>query len=183
MEDRVQYADDATESVGLLLKLRIPPLILGLILGIVLSFVTSRFEEVLSQNIAVAFFIPLVVYLADSVGTQTQTIYIRSVKKGKKNFNKYLFKETILGFLLGFIFSLITGILVTIWYGSVDLTLAVAISIFAAVATAPLVSILITRILQLEHTDPAVSAGPIATVFQDTVSIVIYGVVCSIILL
>jgi Mg/Co/Ni transporter MgtE len=37
--------------------------------------------------------------------------------------------------------------------------------------------------LQLEHSDPAVGAGPIATVVQDTVSILIFGFIASAIIL
>lgn len=66
------YADDDYESIGTLMKLRAPALVIGLFLGIGISFITSRFEEVLSHNLRVAFFLPFVVYIADAIGTQTE---------------------------------------------------------------------------------------------------------------
>ena len=175
----LRYADDDTMSLGRLVWLRTPSLFVGLFLGLFLSFVTSEFEEVLARNVQIAFFIPLIVYMADAVGTQTQSIYTRDLLTGKASFRGYLIKESLLGILLGVIFSLVAGVAVQLWLGSFTLTLAVSLGMFGAVATAPFISMLVAEVLELEHSDPAVGAGPIATVLQDTVSVVIYGFVCS----
>ncbi|MDP3954538.1 MAG: magnesium transporter [bacterium] len=182
-KNKIQYADDDTEPVKLLLRLRMPALAVGLLLGLVLSFVTSRFEEVLAANISVAFFIPFVVYLAAAVGAQTQSIYVRDLRTGKASFKKYLFKETMLGLILGVIFGLVTAFIVGFWFGSKELAQAVALAVLGAVAVAPLIALIVTEILELEHTDPAVGAGPLATVIQDTVSVLIYGFIASAIIL
>ncbi|MBI4225512.1 hypothetical protein HY612_00180 [Candidatus Roizmanbacteria bacterium] len=79
--------------------MRVPPLVAGLFLGFFISFVTSRFEEVLTKNIEVVYFIPFIVYMADAIGTQTQTIYARDLSHGKANFVTYLIKEIILGLI------------------------------------------------------------------------------------
>lgn len=181
--DRIQYADDDRESVGLLFRLRIFSLAFGLLLGMVLSFMMSRFEEVLSKNISVAFFIPFVVYLASAVGNQTQAIYTRDLKTGRASFGRYLAKESALGVLFGIVFAAITFPVVSLWFGSVQLAMSVSLSLFAAVALAPLIALIITEILQIEHTDPAVGAGPIITVIQDITSVLIYGFIVSAIIL
>ncbi len=179
----IVYADDNIESVKLLLRLRLPSLCLGVVLGLILSFVTSRFAAVLSKNIEIAFFIPLIVYLADAVGTQTQNIYIRGLKTGKASFKKYLLKESILGVVLGLVFGLFIWLVVFVWFKSWELALTVGLATAGAIASAPLINLLITELLQLEHTDPAVGAGPLATVIQDTASVLIYGLIASAILL
>ncbi len=183
MSEKIIYAEDDTNSLKRLLKLRLPSLIVGLALGIVLSFITSRFEEVLAKNIQIAFFIPFIVYMADAVGTQTESIYIRDLKTGKAIFKKYLIKETALGIILGLISSLAVALITFIWLGSTKLTFAISLAMFGAVAIAPLVALIVTELLQLEHTDPAVGAGPIATVVQDTISVVIYGLIASAVIL
>ncbi len=179
----IDYADDDTSTVKHLLRLRIPSLAIGLVLGISLSFVTSQFEEVLSQNVQVAFFIPFIVYMADAVGTQTQSIYVRDLKTGHASFRKYLLKESLIGFILGGIAAALSALVAMLWLHSRELTLAVSVAVFVAVALAPLVALLIAEILELEHKDPAVGAGPIATVIQDTLSVMIYGFIASAILL
>lgn len=182
-KDKIEYVDDDTESIKTLIRLRIPSLIIGLVLGIILSFVTSRFEEVLAKNVSVAFFIPFVVYIADAVGAQTQSIYSRDLGSGKARFKKYLLKESILGVLLGLMFGSIIFPVVLFWFHSLSLAFAVSLSAFFAVSTAPLIALIITEIFQIEHKDPAASSGPIATVIQDTTSILIYGLIATAIIL
>jgi magnesium transporter len=180
---KIQYADDDVTSVGNLIKMRIPSLVIGIILGIVLSFVASRFEEVLTRDIKVAFFIPFIVYMAAAVGSQTQNIYSRDLKSGKASFKMYLLKETFVGIFLAGISSLASVVITFLWFASIKLTLAVALAMFASIAVAPLVALLVTEVLQLERTDPAVGAGPIATIIQDTLSVFIYGLIASAIIL
>ena len=182
-KDSIEYVDDDTEPVKTLLRLRIPSLFVGLVLGIFLSFMTSRFEEVLAKNISVAYFIPFVVYVADAVGTQTQSIFSRDLRSGKARFKKYLFKEGMLGLIFGLIFSFIIFPIVFFWFKSFDLAFAVGLSVFCAILSAPLIALFITEIFELIHIDPAASSGPIATVIQDTISVLIYGVIASLILL
>jgi len=180
---RIQYADDDVSPVSKLLRLRIPSLIIGLFLGLFLSFITSGFEEVLNKNIALAFFLPLIVYLAGAIGTQTETIYTRDLKSGKADFKKYLVKETLLGALLGFVLSVLSSLVIFFWFGSFKLILAVGISLFCAILTAPPIALFVTKIIYFYREDPAVGSGPIATIIQDVVSIVIYGFISSAILL
>lgn len=182
---KTQYADDDKEPIRLLLLLRMPSLVVGLILGIVLSAITSNFEEVLSKNIAVAFFIPFIVYLSDAVGTQTQSIYIRDLKSttNKPKFKTYLVKETIIGIIIGSVFALLTALIILFWFKSLDLVLAVSLSVFGAIATAPPIALVVSEILEMEQKDPAASAGPLATVIQDAVSVLIYGFIASAIIL
>ena len=148
-KDNIEYADDDTESIKTLLRLRIPSLILGLILGIALSFITSRFEEVLAKNISVIYFIPFVVYIADAVGAQTQSIYARDLRTGKARFKKYLFKESALGLLFGSIFGLIIFPVVFLWFNSILLAMTVSISAFCAISLAPISALIITEIFLL----------------------------------
>ncbi len=177
------YADDDYESIGTLLKLRAPSLFIGLLLGVGISLVTSRFEEVLSQNIQVAFFLPFIIYVADAIGTQTEAIYSRDLKSGKAKFNNYLRKEFILGIIFGVIFGVFSGAIAFLWLNNDLLALSVASATSLAIAVAPIVALLVTHIFQSLHDDPAANSGPIATVIQAVTSVLIYGIVSSIIIL
>jgi magnesium transporter len=180
---KINYVDDDTESLFLLLRLRLPSLTLGLLLGIFLSVATSQFKDVLAKNIEVAFFIPFVVYMADAIGTQTQAIYSRDLRSGKTRFHNYLIKETFLGMIVGALSAVAVAGITFTWFHSLQLTAATSLAMFFSVASAPLVALLVTEVFQLEHSDPAAGAGPIATVIQDTLSVVIFGLVASAIIL
>jgi len=182
-EKRIMYADDDYESVKTLFKLRAPALFIGLLLGIVISFVMSSFEEVLASNVQVAFFLPFIVYIADAIGTQTDAIYSRDLKTGRAKFSHYFKKELALGIIFGLIFGAVSGVIVFLWLKNNLLAISVATACFIAVMVAPIVALLVTQIFQSLREDPAAGAGPVATVIQDMTSVLIYGIVCSAILL
>ncbi len=180
---RIIYADDDTSSINKLVRLRLPSLLIGLCLGIILAFVFSRFEEILSKDVRVAFFIPFVVYIAAAIGTQTQSIFARDLKSGRAKFRNYLWKESAIGIIFGLIAGMASALITFIWMRDPKISLVVGSSMLAAVAVAPLVALLVTEVMELEHLDPAVGTGPIATVIQDTLSVLIYGLIASYVLL
>lgn len=183
MSNKTLYADDDYESIRTLLKVRTPSLVIGLVLGIGISLLTSRFEEVLARHVQVAFFLPFIIYIADAIGTQTEAIYSRDLKTGKAKFINYFRKELLLGIIYGIAFGLVSGGVVFLWLRNNLLALSVATSTCLAIAVAPLVALFVTHLFQSMHEDPAAGSGPIATVIQDMTSIVIYGIVSSVIIL
>lgn len=180
---KIEYADDDYESIRTLIKLRAPALLLGLVLAIGISLITSSFREVLAKNVQVAFFLPFIVYIAAAIGTQTEAIYSRDLKTGKAKFINYVHKEMGLGILFGAVFGLLSGLFAHVWLADKQLSLSVTLATFLAIAAAPLVALLVTQAFQSFREDPAAGSGPIATVIQDMISILIYGIVCSMILL
>src|SRR3989338_1143476 len=182
-KQKISFADDDKDSIRVLALMRMPALLVGLLLGFVLSFMTSVFEELLTTNVQTVFFLPFIVYMADAVGTQSQTIYVRDLGRGKAKFLTYLLKETALGIILGSVFGVISFVVISLWLGSAELAIAVAIAELATIGTAPVVAIIVTEVLELEHKDPALGAGPIATVIQDAISVLVFGAVASALLL
>ena len=58
---------------------RLPWLLVGMAGSALATAMMARFESVLAAHIAVAFFIPAIVYLADAVGTQSEAIAVRGL--------------------------------------------------------------------------------------------------------
>lgn len=181
-DKKITYSQDDQEGVGLMLKERIPWLAIGLLGGVGASFLISRFETVISQNISLAFFLPVIVYMSDAVGTQTETIFVRDLGRGKAKFLEYLFKEFALGILLGIIFGIAIGLVANFWIGSSYIAMTVGLAMAVNVTIAPIIALIVPEILFKEHTDPALGAGPFTTIIQDIISISIYFLVASFIL-
>jgi magnesium transporter len=179
----VESQDDAKEPVSHLLWFRLPWLIVGLLGGIVTSVIVSNYEEILQQNVHLAFFIPVIVYLSDAVGTQTETIYVRQLKGRVSKFSKYFVKETLLGMSLGSIFGVSLGVFSYWWLSDWEVSVTVGLATFINVTIAPVLAVLIPTILAHEHTDPALGAGPFATIIQDLLTLLIYFAVASVIIL
>lgn len=173
------YADDATERISLLLKLRIPWLFLGLVLGSISVLFIGQFEKLLSEKIQLSFFLPLIVYMSDAVGTQTEAIYIRNLARKKIRLMTYLVKELILGLIMGTLFGILIALFAYIWLRSFEISFTVGLAMFGSVSIATIVALIIPNILYREKTDPALGAGPFATIIQDSITIVIYFLVAS----
>lgn len=177
-----QLEDDQKERISLLIEHRIPWLIVGMIGGITAAIFASQFEEILARNLSLAYFIPVIVYMADAVGTQTEEVYIRNLGKEKIHFLKYLLKEIMLGLSLGLIFGICFGIFALIWFRSPSISLTVGFAVFASMAIAPAVSLVMPTILKKVHKDPALGSGPFTTVVQDLLSLSIYFLIASLII-
>src|SRR3990172_8209019 len=121
----IQLEDDTKEKELTIFRHRFPWLLLGLLGGIVATIFTSKFERVLLSNIQLAYFIPVIVYMSDALGTQTETIYIRNLSRGKTKFSDYLFKELMLGVILGLIFGLLLFLFSYFWFKSFSTSLTV----------------------------------------------------------
>jgi len=171
--------DDTQESVGHLFRHRFPWLVFGLIGGLFTTVIISKYEAILSGDIRLAFFIPIIVYMSDAVGTQTETIYIRHIRKKGGDFVQYILKETALGLSLGAFFGLAIGLFAWYWLNSFAVGFTVGLAMFLNVTLAPILATVIPTILYKEHNDPALGSGPLATIIQDFISLLIYFALAS----
>jgi magnesium transporter len=172
-------ANDATESIGMLLRIRLPWLLLGLVLSLGTAFVVSRYEEILAADTRLVFFIPLIVYVSDAVGTQTATIYIRNLSKKQATFRAYVLKELFVGFFIGMVFGLATGVTTQLWLQSPDIAITVGLAMWTSITTATVFSLSMAAFLNSLNIDPASGADPLVTVGQDVISLLIYFAIAT----
>ncbi len=177
-----KVTDDTKERLSILIEERLPWLVLGLFGGIAATLLVAHFEEILSRNISLAFFLPVIVYMSDAIGTQTENIYVRFLGKFKDNFWGYLAKEILIGFSFGAMFGLLLGFFAKIWLNDTQVALTVGISMLINGIAAPVIALIVPEILFKEHKDPALGAGPFTTILQNLVSLSVYLLVASFII-
>ncbi len=169
-----QILDFVKSNVWEILKARLPWLVVGLIIGLVASFTVSQFEEVLARNTALAFFISMVAYMSDSVGTQSETIFIRSQAMLKFNVFKYVLRELVIGILIGGILGTFAGFFATIISGDIEIGIILGVSLLLSMSIAAVLACLTPIVLKWLKIDPAVGSGPFTTAIQDMISLLIY---------
>lgn len=160
---------------------RIPWLLVGLLGAMLAADLVGSFETELQGTVMLAFFIPGLVYLADAVGTQTETVIIRGLSVGVP-MRHMLGRELLTGLAIGLALALVAGPLVLWRWGAADVALVLGLSVFAACATATLAAMLLPWILNGRGLDPAFGSGPLATVIQDLLSILIYFAIATAVL-
>ena len=172
--EHIIHALDAPASRRL--RERLPWLLVGLAGSAVATWVVKSFEASLERRVAVAFFIPGIVYLADAIGTQTEAVAVRSLSFQHPDALRTFFAELRTGLLLGMTLAL--PVLLAIWlvFADIQLGLAVSAAILCAGTLATAIGFAFPLLLAHLDRDPALGSGPLATVVQDVLSLVAYFV-------
>jgi magnesium transporter len=152
---------------------RMPWLLLGLGAALLAADIVGWFEERLQQQLIFAFFIPSIVYLADAVGTQTETLVVRGMSVGVP-MERIVRHEIYTGVAVGLALAAAAYPLILWRWDNADAALVVALAIFAASSIATVVAMVLPWLLDRFDLDPAFGSGPLATVIQDLLSIIIY---------
>jgi magnesium transporter len=173
LKDALSARTSLREPLARRLGHRLPWLAVGLVGSFAAADLVGRFEQDLAARILTACFLPGVVYLADAVGTQTETLIIRGLSVGVP-VGRVVRLELLTGSLIGLVLSLLAFPAVVLRWGDRPVAAAVAVAVFAACSTATLTGILSPWLLHRLGRDPAFGSGPLATVLQDLLSIAIY---------
>lgn len=157
---------------------RLPWLFIGLLGALLAAGIVGRYEHTLASMVLLAAFVPGIVYFADAVGTQTETVVVRGLSLGIP-VRQMLAREAVTGVAIGLATAVVAYLLVRIIWHEATLATIVALSLFAACSVATVVALALPVALHRLHVDPAFAAGPLATVIQDLLSLLIYFAIAT----
>jgi len=178
--EHTTFSTGTNNSINRSIKSRSPWIIAGLFGGIAIALVIHRFEMVFAQNLIYVSFIPLIVYVANAIGVQSQTLYIREQSHSTSlNTFTFLFRQLVESSLLGIsILALMVSISAIFW-NTTFLGFVVGFAMLLSTLVATLQAILIPYGLIQFKVDPAISSGPFARLLQDFTSVGIYLLVIN----
>jgi magnesium transporter len=174
----MQARKSSEEPVERRFRHRVPWLLVGLGGALLAADLVAWFETQLRHTLMLAFFIPGIVYLADAVGTQTETVVVRGLSVGVR-MRRMAWRELLVGLAIGLALAAVAGPLVWWRWGEADVAFTVGLSVFAACSTATLAAMTLPWLLNAFSLDPAFGSGPLATVIQDLLSILIYFAIAA----
>ena len=163
---------------------RIPWLLVGLIGVIITAGVIGLFEKTLEANLILAFFIPAVVYISGALGNQIQALFIRdlTVMGEKLKIHEYIIKQTAISSIIAVIVAITTLIGLNIFWKNSGIGLIISMAMFTSIMITNFTSFAITYSLKKAGKDPALGAGPFATMISDATSIIAYLIIASLML-
>jgi magnesium transporter len=161
---------------------RLPWLLVGLFGALLAADFVGWFEAQLQHKVMLAFFIPGIVYLADAVGTQTETVVVRGLSVGVA-MRRMIARELLAGIAIGLALAVVAAPLVWWRWGDASMALCVGLAVFGACSTATLAAMALPWLINTFGLDPAFGSGPLATVVQDLASILIYFTIASVVVL
>jgi magnesium transporter len=163
----------AEEPVSRRLWHRLPWLVIGLLGAMVSALIMGAFEGTLESNVLVALFVPAIVYMADAVGTQTETVLIRALAAGVTT-RSIVARELLTGVAIGVAIGVAFFVFALVGWGDVNVAAAVGVALVASSTIATGVAMVLPTLFQRYGIDPAFGSGPLATVIQDLLSILTY---------
>jgi len=180
-------------SIWAVWKVRLPFLAIALVGGLLSGLIIGGFEDVLESIAIVAIFIPLIMDLGGSVGTQSTTVFVRGVSLGHidatpKRFFKHLGREVGIGASIGLIAGIITGVIggivghIMLDYRGFTLGIAVGFSMLITMTIAAFLGFLVPFILIKLKLDQAAGSSPLITVIKDMTGLTTYFIMISLFL-
>jgi len=153
---------------------RLPWLLVGLVLSAGAAAVMAGFEAMMRANVAVAFFIPSLVYLTDAIGTQTEAIAVRGLAVRRRPLGRLLAGEALTGGAIGLILGVLAVIGIWAVFGDPRIAASVGIALVLAGMLAASIGLMLPWTLARWGVDPAFGSGPVATIIQDVATIAVY---------
>ncbi|MBN1494673.1 magnesium transporter [Candidatus Peregrinibacteria bacterium] len=165
------------------LKHRLPWLIFGLLGGLFAAQIVGFYEVTLAKHVILAAFIPLVVYMGGAVEAQMVAFIIRDYAINPDlKFTKYFLKQFVVVIMLSVLISLALFVFANIFYSNMQIALVTAIALCIAIISSVTTGLVIPFIFTRFKQDPANASGPVATIIQDILSVIIYFSVATILL-
>lgn len=178
-EDELIYQERSLQVA----RLRLPWLLVNLVGLLVTGVLLERFQAGLTEALFLLSFVPVVMGLAGSSGTQASMITVRGLATGRigsaeGRVGHFLWQQIksglLLGLVLGGLAALLAFLLPISSPGNLYFPLVVGISVVSAVVLASVNGVLIPVVFQRLGIDPAVASGPLVTASNDILGILIY---------
>jgi magnesium transporter len=164
-------------SVWAAFRARFPWLGCNLAAGILAAFLSGVYETELKAAVALAFFIPVVLNLAESVSSQSVSISLQ-VMHGRPPTLASLWRdvrrEVVTGLFLGVGAAIVVAVTALVWLGERRVALCLVGGITGGMAAAAGLGLALPVVLRMLHLEPRVAAGPIALAAADVITILIY---------
>jgi magnesium transporter len=181
-EDIAHIAGTTEEELGesspvKISRSRLPWLITGLFGQIIAALIMSRYEEPLRLTLVLAFFVPLIVGTAGSVGIQAAVVVVRELALGQIDvfhMGRRVLRELLVAFINGVILGSILFAIVIVWHRDVHLAVLLLGSLLTVIFVAAFIGASVPLLLEKWKIDPAIATGPFITVSNDIIGLAIY---------
>ncbi len=158
-------------------RYRFPWLLATIASGTICALLTGFFAKTLADSLILAFFMTLVLGLAESVSVQSMTVTIQSLRVESPTlrwFQKSLLREFLTAVMLGLGCCLLVAVLIVVTHGMAMSAAAIGLSIGLTVIVACLIGISIPSLMHALRLDPKIASGPITLALTDIMTIMVY---------
>lgn len=153
-------------------RLRMPWLMGTMVLELCAGLVISHFDGVLQRVILLASFMPVISAISGNVGLQSAAIVVRGLDTGHvtiAGWRRHLTKELRATFIMALGCGFVLGAVGAFWSQHLPFGLVIGAALTASMMTAGIMGTMIPMVSKRLGFDPATTAGPFETAFQDII--------------
>ncbi|MEK6909011.1 MAG: CBS domain-containing protein [Nanoarchaeota archaeon] len=160
---------------------RVPWLISGLIGILAVAAFIGIFENTLKENLMLAFFIPVIVYICGALCTQIETLLVRDLAIMGKDMkiNRYMLKQGIISVIIALMISALLFLTISSFWQERAIASVISLAAFLSLTLTTLTSFIVILGIKKLGGDPALGGGPFGTVISDCLAIVVYLLVAN----
>lgn len=134
------------------------------------------FEDLIASNVALVFFLPLLIDSGGNAGSQSATLMVRALGTGDvamRDWSVMFIREIAVALMLGVVMAGAVSLL-GLWRGGAGVAIVVAITMMSVVMVGSLVGMSLPFIFTRLKFDPASASGPLITSICDGAGVLIY---------
>ena len=157
--------------------LRLPWVLTTLSIEFLAGVVIHFFDATLSKIILLASFMPIISAISGNTGLQSAAIIVRGLATGHVDLNRWwkpIVRQFQTTLIIGSACGVVIGAIGALWHGGALFGLVVGFSMFISINISGFVGTSVPMISKRLGFDPAITAGPFETAFQDVVGITIF---------
>ena len=153
-------------------KTRVPWLLGTIVIELGAAVLIDHFNAVLTQVILLAAFMPVISAVSGNVGLQAAAITVRGLDAGAMSIRaagKALFKESATTLLMAAVCGVVLGSIGGLWSRHLMFGVVIGLALTCSMMTAAFMGTLFPIVSKRLGFDPATTAGPFETAFQDVI--------------
>ncbi len=158
-------------------RIRFPWLITTIISGAFCALLAGHYQLTLAKSLVIAFFLTMILGLGESVGIQSMTVTIQSLRTTQPTWRWYflsLWREAFTALLLGAACGLVVGIVVLLWQHAETPAFVIGTSVTFCLLTACVAGLSVPTALHALRLDPKIAAGPLTLALADIFTLLFY---------
>lgn len=164
-------------------RFRFPWLLATISSGTMCALLASAYASTLAKTLVVAFFLTLVLGLAESVSIQSMTVAIQALRAKRPTLRWYLEalkRELGTAVFLATACAVLVGVVVRIWQKDSTAAVSIGGGIWLSLCAACCLGLSVPTALHALKLDPKIAAGPITLALADIITLTAYfGVAAS----
>ena len=166
-------------------KNRIVWLLILMISAALTGQVIENFEAAISTLPLLVAFIPMIMDTGGNCGSQTSTLIIRGLAMNEittKDIFKTIWKELRVSIIVGTVLAIANSIRIILQYHDVKIAIVVSVTLICTVMIAKLLGCILPMFARKIKCDPAIMAAPLITTIVDTLSVLVFFNISTLIL-